>query len=98
MRTSFYENGKKKTEETYVGGNLQGSSKFYDAKGKIIEEFNYKRNHLDGIYVKYEKGKKIIEGTYKNGLKEGEWISYDEKGNPIGKSVFKRGKLITSQE
>jgi antitoxin component YwqK of YwqJK toxin-antitoxin module len=41
----------------------------YDARGRVIEESNYKNNKLDGTYISYDEktGKELMRIEYDNG-------------------------------
>lgn len=78
---SYYKNGTKQAENDYLAGQLNGVSKQYDIKGRIIREISYRNNLIYGNCIYYEDGVIYTERYYKNGLVDGPCKDYYENGN-----------------
>ena len=79
--TEWYENGQKRSEETWKDGKLNGKTTIWYENGQKEEEGTYKDGIPDGKRTTwYENGQKRSEGTFK----DGDLISrecWDEDGN-----------------
>ena len=65
-----YKFGRPKKEYFYNNGILDGVSKDYNDRGKLIKETSYKKGQLDGDIISYdEEGTEILRYKYKNGEK-----------------------------
>ena len=68
----WYENGRKRSEETYKDGKEDGLWTSWYENGQKSEEGTYKDGKEDGLWTSwYENGQKRGEWTYKDGKKEG---------------------------
>jgi antitoxin component YwqK of YwqJK toxin-antitoxin module len=68
--------------------------KFYNNKNKLILDFGFKNDKLEGEYKRYhENGNIAVKSYYKNGKSEGEHISHYENGKIQGKKNYKDGKV-----
>ena len=68
--TSWYPNGKKRSEHTYWQGLLDGLSTTWYANGKKISQGHYRRGKLEGVWISWdERGNQIEEHTYRNGVR-----------------------------
>ena len=47
----------------YEKGELHGDAKFYNPKGELVSEGQYKRGKKDGLWKYYEKGD-LIDGLF----------------------------------
>ena len=68
LRTSYYENGQKRTEGTYKDGELDGFSTLWYDNGQKNWEGTYKDGKEDGLWTYwFVFGQKEEERTYKDG-------------------------------
>lgn len=67
---SEYKFGRPLKEYNYDSGILDGLSKEYNDRGKLVKETNYKQGQLHGTIKQYDEGGALIlEYEYKNGEK-----------------------------
>ena len=94
LRTQYFPNGEKQTEEMYQYNLITGPVKnFYDT-GKPESVAEYRANRPHGLFISYyPNGKLKEEGEYVAGKKHKEWKEYDEQGNLMKTYVFKAGIL-----
>lgn len=87
--------GYMKLIENYTMGQLNGERKtFYDNRGKIQEEANYKNGKRDGKTVWYrENGTIMATYNYKDDLFEGVSENYYEDGNIKSSKIYKNNQL-----
>lgn len=85
---SKYKNGNIQAENNYIKGKLNGVSKQYDNKGKLIREISYQDNLIYGNCIYYEDGIIQSERYYKNGIEDGPCKDYDKKGNLIHEYII----------
>ena len=86
--TTYYENGKKKTECTYKNNILVGKYREWHENDKIAKKCYYENGALDGKYIeKYDNGNIAKECNYKNDIIVGEYIEKYDNGN-IAKEGF----------
>jgi antitoxin component YwqK of YwqJK toxin-antitoxin module len=101
----FYENGKTKSETTYVGGKKSGYVKAFSPAGSLIsiEKFvgDSLQKEVPELSTKlevrneyYEDGSIKKTGTYLLGLEEGIQKEYSPEGKITGVKIFKEGNLI----
>ncbi len=73
--TEWYENGKKKSEVAFSGGQWSfyiGKETWWYESGEKSSETIWKDQEEDGLYTRwYPGGQKSEEGTYKDGKKDG---------------------------
>jgi len=80
---SFFGNGNKHAEGTYINRQKEGEWKFYDGFNNIISIDHYKNGEKHGLCKTFlPTGELIEEINFNNGLAHGEWKRY-----------FKNGKL-----
>jgi len=90
LMIKWYENGQKKSEETYKNGKRDGLSTLWFDNGQKKEEGTYKYGEKDGLWTYvYKNPYKKIEGTYKYGEKDGLWTywDYDDQTKYEGKMI-----------
>ena len=97
--TTWYENGKIKTVDHYLNGELHGEKKSYyeDGSPQTIEE--YENNKLHGKRTEYDKtpNQVLSESNYANGKLDGESKSY-YNGELWRESIYKNGMLLREKE
>ena len=62
---NYFEDGTLKSEGNRVNFELDGTWKFYNAEGKILEEIGYSNGLKDGAHRKYTQGLLVQECFYK---------------------------------
>ena len=95
LRTTYYPNGKRKTEEDYQYNLIQGTVKNFteDGKTESVTEFRASRPH--GLFTSYYPNGQVKEqGEYVAGKKHKEWKEFDENGKLTRTYVFKAGILV----
>jgi antitoxin component YwqK of YwqJK toxin-antitoxin module len=89
----YFPNGKLSTEETYLGGQKNGTVNLYLESGVLVSISNYKNGLLDGPFEQRNAaGKKILECVYVNGLKHGPSKTYYEDGKIQMKGNYFEGE------
>ena len=79
--TEWYPN-KRKLEETYKHGILDGSVSLYYVTGQKEWRHTYNSGQFEGLWTYwYENGQREMEGFYKDGWKDGLWTYYTEDGS-----------------
>ncbi|MFN4233424.1 MAG: toxin-antitoxin system YwqK family antitoxin [Bacteroidia bacterium] len=104
MHKTFYENGKVKTEVTYLDDKMHGYYKEYDFEGNLIKTLKYVNGELEKevseltpmeIFTEYyEDGKIKKQGGFKNNKPEGVHYEFDENGIPSASKIYKEGVLL----
>lgn len=61
---SYSENSQVVKMYTYENGLLQGKAQFFNAKGELLSEGQYKNDKKDGVWKHYEDGKLTEEKDY----------------------------------
>jgi antitoxin component YwqK of YwqJK toxin-antitoxin module len=104
----WYENGKKKQEQTYKDGKLEELTTLWYESGQKKEESTYKAGKLEGPYTAwYDNGRKKVEGVYRDAMPSGErgetgvlkngrqglWTFWSEGGQKEEESPYNDGKL-----
>ena len=94
IRRTFYENGKIKTERTFVDGIEHGPAKGWFESGELDFEA-FKENGVPHGLVKnyYENGNLRIEAEYNMGIEHGSYKQWYENGMPYIDGQKKNGKL-----
>lgn len=83
VESTYYDNGKIKTEITYKDSMKFGKAKFYHSNGLIKDEFNYVNNKIEGNYFSYdEEGFVTFKGQFVNGYAVGP-LYYYKKGKTL---------------
>ena len=79
VQTTYYTNGKKTEEITYVNGSKEGPNYYYSPDGILLKKLQYKNDQLQGKAEYYDAhGNVTISGQYKNDKKEGLWKYYKD--------------------
>jgi uncharacterized protein len=92
-KTTYFENGKVKSEGSYVKGKAQGKHISYHMNGKVASESNYVDDILEGPYTSYySNGKLSVEGNYLKGRKQSIWYSYNQSGYLTDEEYFEGGE------
>ena len=95
LRTSYYENGQKRTEGTYKDGELDGKWTRWHENGQKKRETTYKDGKEDGKGTWwYENGQKELEYNYKDGDRDGKYTSWHKNGQKAWERTYKDGELI----
>ncbi len=93
-KTTYWENGNKKSVLHYKNGQLDGECLWFYASGKPEIKANYVDNVLEGPYFRwYENGNMEFECFYKNGLLDSVYHSYSLKGIIASEEHYVDGKL-----
>jgi antitoxin component YwqK of YwqJK toxin-antitoxin module len=86
----YYENGKIKSEASYVDGKFDGPFKEYFEDGKIKQEGTYKADAIEGeLKTYYPNGKLKEKVTMLANLENGPFEQYHENGSILAKGTFK---------
>jgi len=88
----YYALNKKKEEQHYSKGSLDGLSTIWYEDGGKQTEITYMNGILNGPYREYHPDNRIrVEGQYLNGYYSGKWLYYDFNGTIIGEGRFIHG-------
>lgn len=102
-QTEYYENKAIKSRCFYKAGKLDGTAKFFDEDGFLINEkiyregilkteYNYKNGKLDGSEkLFHSNGQLWTERLYKNGLLWDVVSNYDSTGKAMDPGTLKEG-------
>jgi len=95
--SSFYLNGNKMNEQSYLNGKDNGVWTFYYENGRIETKAIFLDNKRDGQWKYfYENGSIKQISYYKNGLKDSIWKKFDESGEVEWEKSFKEDKIMPS--
>jgi len=95
LETSWYENGKKKSEGEYQNGKKVGVWVSWYDNGVIGQKGTYQNDEKIGLWVKnYRNGNKESEGHYQNDRKEGSWKKWYENGKLWAEFECKNDQII----
>jgi antitoxin component YwqK of YwqJK toxin-antitoxin module len=90
---SFFGNGNKHAEGTYINRKKEGEWKFYDGYHNIIAIDQYKNDEKHGLCKTFlPTGELIEEMNFKNGLAHGEWKRYFKNGKLQIQGLFENDK------
>lgn len=79
--TSWYENGQKKVEESYVNGKSSGCWTFWYENGRPSSECEFIDGKESGKTIRWhENGQKGLDGNYVDGHASGKWTYWDDNG------------------
>ena len=80
--TTYFQNGKKNAEGTYVNEKREGLWKFFSGFDEtLVADETYKAGIRNGPARTYYSGKTIVELiNWTDGLREGPWIQYFDDG------------------
>lgn len=77
VKTTYYPNGTKTEEITYLAGSKEGPNLYYSPEGVILKRLLYRNDKLQGEAIYYDaQGNVTIKGQYKKGKKDGLWKYY----------------------
>ena len=84
---------KRKLEETYRHGMLDGSVSLYYKTGQKEWRHTYNNGEFEGLWTYwYENGQKMREGYFMCGDSTGKWIWWDKNGRVEKEKKFKNRK------
>ncbi len=91
---TYWPNGNKKSEITFVNNSAKGYAKMYYDDGKIQEEGNWENQRWTGSYKMYHpNGATFYEFSYnKSGKREGKQTYYYDNGKVMMTGEMKDGK------
>lgn len=95
LETSWYENGKKKSEGEYQNGKKVGVWVSWYDNGVIGQKGTYQDDQKNGVWIKnYRNGNKESEGLYQNDLREGPWKKWYETGKLWAEFECKNDQIV----
>lgn len=89
---NYFNDGTIASEESYSDGKWNASSKYYDASGKLAEEYMYKNDILQE-YKAYDANGKIVYQNKKDGKNNYDAALYYPNGNKKREGKVLAGKL-----
>ena len=90
--TEWYPN-KRKLEETYKQGILDGSVSLFYKNGQREWRHTYNNGQFEGLWTFwYENGQKMKEGSFECGDSTGIWIWWNKNGHVKKEKKFKKRK------
>lgn len=93
--TTWWENGKIKSQGNYIEGKETGLWKYWDSTGNLEIEITAKEGKHHGRYTEYyTDGIKKVEGFYVNGLQNGIFYFWDKDGALIEKKIYNMGEIV----
>ena len=91
---TWYHNGQKCVEYTYVDGKLDGSHQRWYQNGQKLKEYAYVMGELDGPYKSwYHNGQKEMESAYVMGKSDGPYKAWYQNGQKEIEIAYVMGKL-----
>jgi antitoxin component YwqK of YwqJK toxin-antitoxin module len=91
-RVTYYANGEKKAEETYMYNLITGTVKNYREDGSVESVVEFRASRPHGLFTAYYPNGKIKEqGEFVAGKKHKEWKEFDEHGNVTKTTMFRAG-------
>lgn len=93
---SFYLNGNKMNQQSYLKGMDNGVWNLYYENGKLETKGSYLNNKKHGEWQYFFNDGITIKQVsyYKNGLKDSIWVKYTIDGGTVWKREFKNDILI----
>lgn len=86
-------------ESEYQDGQLSGTERVYDRRGKLIKQRSYLAGQLDGLSIWYRPNGRVKRKTYyRNGRKHGTSVWYDKEGDRKRQKEYSQGTLIDSTD
>ncbi|MBC18991.1 MAG: hypothetical protein CMJ74_01870 [Planctomycetaceae bacterium] len=68
--TSWYRDGKKRSEHTYQRGLLEGLATTWYPNGQTMSQGPYRKGKLHGLWISWdERGKEVSQHTYRDGIR-----------------------------
>lgn len=93
---TFYKNGKKTSEITYLKGIKQGFSKYYTSRGR--EEEFYINDTINGLHSYYDTNGVIIKTIpFIKGEKHGMAKEYNKSGEIVYIRIYRRDILVSKE-
>jgi antitoxin component YwqK of YwqJK toxin-antitoxin module len=93
-RVSWYKNGNKQSEATFINGKENGSIIIWYESGQKSSQTLMKDGKPDGLFISwYENGQKELEGHAVNGQYHGLWESWYENGVKSSEMLFNNGDV-----
>ena len=90
--STYYKNGKLKTEADMKDNKIDGKFCIYYDTGIMKSITNYRNGKKHGNYEQFfSTGQKEITASYVNGKLNGEYILYNDKGKIINQIEYKNG-------
>jgi antitoxin component YwqK of YwqJK toxin-antitoxin module len=90
--STFWEDGRPATLDTYDRGRLDGSSRAHYVNGQIKHDGQYVLGYADGLWLRwYENGQLRSRGEYDTGLAVGPWTYWFDNGVVYMEAVCKGG-------
>jgi antitoxin component YwqK of YwqJK toxin-antitoxin module len=87
-------NGKIKSEFSYLGKRLDGTSTWWYESGIRQMEVNYQKDKIDGTSTRWHfNGNVESRSTYSNGMKNGLTQTWDTDGNRVSEENFRNDTL-----
>ena len=94
LYTSWYDNGNKNEEYTYVNGQRHGLCQAWYEYGQKYEDCTYVNGLLQGLCQKwYDNGKKYLECTYVDGQRNGLYQWWHDNGQKCVESIYLNNQL-----
>jgi len=98
VQFTYYESGKKRTQETARDGEKQGPWAEWYETGQVKSKGVYKDDQLDGpVWFYYEDGKQWAVNCYTKGSRNGRWAELDRDGKLIRDQMFSQGVLVSDE-
>lgn len=89
---TYYENGAKGLDFTWINNGYDGSQKIYYSNGTLAEERNFKKGMYHGAYKRWNPdGTTYYTANYDLDKLDGTESLYDEKGNLLGEYNYIAG-------
>lgn len=94
VKKTYWDNGKVKSELSYVNGELNGRCVWYMANGKPQMEVTYCDNKMHGLLRRwYENGNLMEESWYNMGVQDSVFRAYSLRGLLVEEGYYADGKL-----
>lgn len=90
---SFYPNGGKKWEYTFLNGLRNGILMTYFENGEVQSKIQFKQGLFDGDYLRYCENGSLDKRFYKDGELNGVWEFYQPNGDVFFRNYYKEGKV-----
>jgi antitoxin component YwqK of YwqJK toxin-antitoxin module len=88
----YYRYNKKKEQQNFDKGNLDGLSTVWYEDGGKLSETTYMNGVLNGPYREYHPDNHLkIQGQYLQGFYSGKWLYFEFNGDVIGEGQFTHG-------
>lgn len=80
----YHDNGKVYLRGAYAHDKRVDGWQYFDAKGNLVKEGQYRIGLLHGEWNIYQNGKRLRVETYRDGLRHGRWMRY----SPVSERVL----------